>query len=275
MPYVWNKDLNDFTHYDPKYIVEDKDYEDFYKKYESKLENEEGYAYFEDGKLVYEERKVLILINKEMGYYSLTESAINDDIYMTKEISYTDYLKYEKERNNNKIVVFKNNNFKVIQLKKDEIYDYKEDKISIDYNARRNRILGDTSLNTILEEIKRRGFRFTFNNIIYYQPFRDINDKFTFIAAKAISPNERIIKLYTNRSDKGNSKYEILKGSSISDDFLSKMLKDYQVYESFTKKEVEDYLKELNKLTEIEDLVKFKNEYIDKILELVMTKYGK
>ena len=275
MPYVWLEDLGEFKHYDKSLVIDDEKYEKFYAQYEEKIANEEGSAYFENGELVYEENKVLILINKKMGYFSLIDSPIDDEIYETKSIPYSEYLKYQEEKNNGKIVTYKNNKFNVITLKQDEEYDFENDKVVINYESRKNRILGNFSVDEVISDIKNRGFKYIFNGKEYYQPFRDINDKYTFIASKSLPSKDRIIKLYYKRIKGAKSLYDTLKGEIITDEFLDKMIKDYQIYESFLKGEVEIYLSKIKDIKEEEDFIKIKSNYIDEILEVVMKKYGK
>ena len=53
------------------------------------------------------------------------------------------------------------------------------------------------------------------------------------------------------------------------------MIKDYQIFESFTKREVEDYLDKIKDTKKEEDFFRIKSSYIDEILNTVVVKYGK
>ena len=275
MPYVWLEDLGEFKHYNESYIIEDKDYEDFYNTYRDRIANGEGTAYFEDGKLTFEESKINILINKKLGYYNEIDTPINNEEYETKEVTYTEYLKYQKEKDAGKIVLYKDNRFTVITLNKDEEYDFNQGKVVINYEARKVRILGTFDLDTVVDNIKFRGFKYVFNGKEYFQPFRDINDKYTFLASRALSSKDRILKFYYKREKGTPSSYDTLKGEIITDEFLDKMIKDYQIFESFIKKEAEDYLEKIKGTEKEEDFIKIKSSYIDEILNAVVVKYGK
>ena len=65
MPYVWIDDLGEFKHYDERYIIKDEDYESFYETYQERIERGEGTAFFDDGKLIFEEAMTSILVNKK------------------------------------------------------------------------------------------------------------------------------------------------------------------------------------------------------------------
>lgn len=274
MPYVWIDDLGEFKHYDERYIIKDEEYESFYDTYQERIERGEGTAFFEDGKLIFEEAMTTILVNKKLGYYNEIDTPIDNEEYETKEVTYTEYLKYQKEKEAGKIVLYKDDRFVVITLKQDEEYDFNEGKVFINYEARKYRLLGTFDVNSVLEDIKYRGFKYVFNGKLYMQPFRDINDKYTFLATRVLPPKDRVLKFYYKREN-GNSSYDTLKGEIITDEFLNKMIKDYQMYESFTKKEVETYLEKVKDCKKEEDFTTIKANYIDDILSMVVMKYGK
>ena len=275
MPYVWIDDLGEFKHYDERYIIKDEDYESFYETYQERIERGEGTAFFDDGKLIFEESMTNILVNKKLGYYNEVDTPIDNEDYETKEVSYTEYLKYQKEKDAGKIVIYKDDRFIVITLKQDEEYDFNEGKVFINYEARKYRLLGTFDVNSVLEDIKYRGFKYVFNGKEYLQPFRDINDKYTFLASRALPAKDRILKFYSKREKDTKSYFDTLKGEIITDEFLNKMIKDYQIFESFTKREVEDYLDKIKDTKKEEDFFRIKSSYIDEILNTVVVKYGK
>lgn len=275
MPYVWIDDLGEFKHYDERYIIKDEEYESFYETYQERIERGEGTAFFDDGKLIFEEAMTNILVNKKLGYYNEVDTPIDNEDYETKEVSYTEYLKYQKEKDAGKIVIYKDDRFIVITLQQDEEYDFTNGKVFINYDTRRYRILGNFDVDTVLADIQYRGFKYVFNGKEYFQPFRDINDKYTFLASRALSPKDRILKFYSKREKDTKSYFDTIKGEIITDEFLNKMIKDYQIFESFTKREVEEYLDKIKDTKKEEDFFRIKSNYIDEILNMVVVKYGK
>ena len=263
-----------FEHIDDELLVGDSLYQMFYSNNEEAIRNGWGKLVLENGVLSYREERVRIAVNrKDHTYYQVGNNITSyPDDYLLTEISVKEYKRGEGLKADPNNVVLYNNGiiYKTIDSRF-QYYDYANGVIKIDKEKLAKEILGsDWSLDTMIKTIRERGFKITVNGETFYQPFRDMEDKLYFTTLLSYEPKYRMMKLFYE----GNrDRYKVMKGASITNEFINSILKMMAVYNFYLKEVAEEVFKLTKSKTEKEDLLFFKNNYIDSILQIIKSKY--
>ena len=264
-----------FEHIDDELLIGDSLYQMLYSNNEEAIRNGWGKLVLENGVLSYKEERVRIAVNrKDHTYYQVGNNITSyPDDYLLTEISVKEYKRGEGlKADPNNVVLYDNGIIYKTIDSRFQYYDYTNGVIKIDKEKLAKEILGsDWSLDTMIKNIRERGFKITVNGETFYQPFRDMEDRLYFTTLLSYEPKYRMMKLFYE--GRNRDRYKVMKGASITNEFINSILKMMAVYNFYLKEVAEEVFKLTKSKTEKEDLLFFKNNYIDSILQIIKSKY--
>lgn len=277
MPYVFIEEKNKYIKVSNDSIVDDRTMEGFFEKYKYELENGFGYLYYNNGSVIYTDRKVNIRVSKKYSTYEKVTDIINDDDYYTKEVLLKDFSEMEVEKGKGNVVLYENDRFKIYELNNFQYFDYENKKIKVNKESILELVFGKGfNLGKMIEYIRERGFSFVVNGVTYFQQFKSNEDVTYFTNLLKYRPQDRIMKLYIYRDPYDSSKndYRIIEGSTISDSFLNNILIYFKYFNFYIKEVASRYYEDkISKEEDINKLEIVKSTFIDDIVSIINNNY--
>ena len=277
MPYVFIEEKNKYIQVSNDSIVDDNIMEGFFEKYKYELENGFGYLYYNNGSVIYTDRKVNIRVSKKYSTYEKVTDIINDDDYYTKEVLLKDFSEMEVEKGKGNVVLYENDRFKIYELNNFQYFDYENKKIKVNKESILEIVFGKGfNLGKMIEYIRERGFSFVVNGVTYFQQFKSNEDVTYFTNLLKYRPQDRIMKLYIYRDPYDSSKndYKIIEGSTISDSFLNNILIYFKYFNFYIKEVASRYYEDkIRKEEDINKLQIVKSTFIDDIVSIINNNY--
>lgn len=277
MPYVFIEEKNKYIQVSNDSIVDDNTMEGFFEKYKYELENGFGYLYYNNGSVIYTDRKVNIRVSKKYSTYEKVTDIINDDDYYTKEVLLKDFSEMEIEKGKGNVVLYENDRFKIYELNNFQYFDYENKKIKVNKESILELVFGKGfNLGKMIEYVRERGFSFVVNGVTYFQQFKSNEDVTYFTNLLKYRPQDRIMKLYIYRDPYDSSKndYRIIEGSTISDSFLNNILIYFKYFNFYIKEVASRYYEDkISKEEDIDKLQIVKSTFIDDIVSIINTNY--
>lgn len=277
MPYVFIEEKNKYIKVSNDSIVDDRTMEGFFEKYKYELENGFGYLYYNNGSVIYTDRKVNIRVSKKYSTYEKVTDIINDDDYYTKEVLLKDFSEMEVEKGKGNVVLYENDRFKIYELNNFQYFDYENKKIKVNKESILELVFGKGfNLGKMIEYVRERGFSFVVNGVTYFQQFKSNEDVTYFTNLLKYRPQDRIMKLYIYRDPYDSSKndYRIIEGSTISDRFLNNILIYFKYFNFYIKEVASRYYEDkISKEEDINKLEIVKSTFIDDIVSIINTNY--
>lgn len=279
--YLFNKDINrlEVLSKDVMVYIPEEDIEKIRKEYGEDLDNNYGYLSLDkNDKITYIPYTTNIVVHKEYYYYSEVPEGIeiNDPNFYVAKVDKKKFAEYElirsTESNNFKQVYFYDNDFHVHIVERGYRFNFDTKTVEKDLDFELSNILYNANRNIAIERIKYNGFPFEIKGETYLQPFRGVEDRTYYSSLKNdVSPENREVKFFIKQDNytRDSSKYNIVRGESISDIFLENMILKMIRYENLVKECVNEYYNEIDKAIELKqpDTVK---ELISKEHESVM-----
>ena len=277
MPYVFIEEKNKYIKVSNDSIVDDHIMEGFFEKYKYELENGFGYLYYNNGSVIYTDRKVNIRVSKKYSTYEKVTDIINDDDYYTKEVLLKDFSEMEVEKGKGNVVLYENDRFKIYELNNFQYFDYENKKIKVNKESILELVFGKGfNLSKMIEYVRERGFSFMVNGVNYFQQFKSNEDVTYFTNLLKYRPQDRIMKLYIYRDPYDSSKndYRIIEGSTISDSFLNNILIYFKYFNFYIKEVASRYYDDkISKEEDINKLEIVKSTFIDDIVSIISNNY--
>lgn len=277
MPYVFIEEKNKYIKVSNDSIVDDHTMEGFFEKYKYELENGFGYLYYNNGSVIYTDRKVNIRVSKKYSTYEKVTDIINDDDYYTKEVLLKDFSEMEVEKGKGNVVLYENDRFKIYELNNFQYFDYENKKIKVNKESILELVFGKGfNLGKMIEYIRERGFSFVVNGVTYFQQFKSNEDVTYFTNLLKYRPQDRIMKLYIYRDPYDSSKndYRIIEGATISDSFLNNILIYFKYFNFYIKEVASRYYEDkISKEEDIDKLQIVKSTFIDDIVSIINNNY--
>lgn len=277
MPYVFIEEKNKYIQVSNDSIVDDNTMEGFFEKYKYELENGFGYLYYNNGSVIYTDRKVNIRVSKKYSTYEKVTDIINDDDYYTKEVLLKDFSEMEVEKGKGNVVLYENDRFKIYELNNFQYFDYENKKIKVNKESILEIVFGKGfNLGKMIEYVRERGFSFVVNGVTYFQQFKSNEDVTYFTNLLKYRPQDRIMKLYIYRDPYDSSKndYRIIEGSTISDSFLNNILIYFKYFNFYIKEVASRYYEDkISKEEDVDKLQIVKSTFIDDIVSIINTNY--
>lgn len=277
MPYVFIEEKNKYIQVSNDSIVDDNTMEGFFEKYKYELENGFGYLYYNNGSVIYTDRKVNIRVSKKYSTYEKVTDIINDDDYYTKEVLLKDFSEMEVEKGKGNVVLYENDRFKLYELNNFQYFDYENKKIKVNKESILELVFGKGfNLGKMIEYVRERGFSFVVNGVTYFQQFKSNEDVTYFTNLLKYRPQDRIMKLYIYRDPYDSSKndYRIIEGSTISDSFLNNILIYFKYFNFYIKEVASRYYEDkISKEEDVDKLQIVKSTFIDDIVSIINTNY--
>lgn len=277
MPYVFIEEKNKYIQVSNDSIVDDNTMEGFFEKYKYELENGFGYLYYNNGSVIYTDRKVNIRVSKKYSTYEKVTDIINDDDYYTKEVLLKDFSEMELEKGKGNVVLYENDRFKLYELNNFQYFDYENKKIKVNKESILEIVFGKGfNLGKMIEYVRERGFSFVVNGVTYFQQFKSNEDVTYFTNLLKYRPQDRIMKLYIYRDPYDSSKndYRIIEGATISDSFLNNILIYFKYFNFYIKEVASRYYEDkISKEEDVDKLQIVKSTFIDDIVSIINTNY--
>lgn len=277
MPYVFIEEKNKYIQVSNDSIVDDNTMEGFFEKYKYELENGFGYLYYNNGSVIYTDRKVNIRVSKKYSTYEKVTDIINDDDYYTKEVLLKDFSEMEVEKGKGNVVLYENDRFKIYELNNFQYFDYENKKIKVNKESILELVFGKGfNLGKMIEYVRERGFSFVVNGVTYFQQFKSNEDVTYFTNLLKYRPQDRIMKLYIYRDPYDSSKndYRIIEGATISDSFLNNILIYFKYFNFYIKEVASRYYEDkISKEEDVDKLQIVKSTFIDDIVSIINNNY--
>lgn len=276
--YLYDESTKSFTLLNEKLIVDEKDYKDIYLKNLDDIKNDIGGVSVSDNKIFYSKYKKYIRVDNT---YNTWEVIQNDDFtpregFSTFEVDAKDLYNATVSKLNGKIVLFIKDKFKEYEITRYEEFDYINKKIKPNLPLLRGEILGyDFNVDKIIDNCTKRGFRISISGNEYFQPFNHIEDNIFFLSLKETRPDDRQMKLYTNRdiNDSSLNTFSVARGRIISDSLIERFLYLIRTYSFYLPEVARTFYETLLKCETKDQIENYRDTYLENIMDYIKNTY--
>nr|DAN62883.1 MAG TPA: hypothetical protein [Caudoviricetes sp.] len=259
--YVFNKMYNSIELLDDNMytLIDSKKMEELKNEHQLDIQNGYGNIVFKNNELKYEPLMTTIAYDETSGQFHMTNDPDKvTDPYKIKEITLKEWDFWSMRRSaviGQATILYWDDQFHEVPFIEDHIFDPKSKTMVLDTNMVLNRIKRHIHPEAVEADIRDRGFVYTIAGKSYLQPFRSLEDRSYYQLLKNDIPMEqRELKLYRyidGEFTRDPLQYDVIKGKSISDEFLSNMIAKIIKYESYVKTAVNNVSNNIQSITNV------------------------
>nr|DAQ55898.1 MAG TPA: hypothetical protein [Caudoviricetes sp.] len=259
--YVFNKMYNSIELLDDNMytLIDSKKMEELKNEHQLDIQNGYGNIVFKNNELKYEPLMTTIAYDETSGQFHMTNDPDKVEApYKVKEITLKEWDFWSMRRSaviGQATILYWDDQFHEVPFIEDHIFDPKSKTMVLDTNMVLNRIKRHIHPEAVEADIRDRGFVYTIAGKSYLQPFRSLEDRSYYQLLKNDIPIEqRELKLYRyidGEFTRDPLQYDVIKGKSISDEFLSNMIAKIIKYESYVKTAVNNVSNNIQSITNV------------------------
>lgn len=259
--YVFNKMYNSIELLDDNMytLIDSKKMEELKNEHQLDIQNGYGNIVFKNNELKYEPLMTTIAYDETSGQFHMTNDPDKVEApYKVKEITLKEWDFWSMRRSaviGQATILYWDDQFHEVPFIEDHIFDPKSKTMVLDTNMVLNRIKRHIHPEAVEADIRDRGFVYTIAGKSYLQPFRSLEDRSYYQLLKNDIPMEqRELKLYRyidGEFTRDPLQYDVIKGKSISDEFLSNMIAKIIKYESYVKTAVNNVSNNIQSITNV------------------------
>lgn len=276
--YLYDESTKSFTLLNEKLIVDEKDYKDIYLKNLDDIKNDIGGISVSDNKIFYNKYKKYIRVDNTYNTWEVVQEGDDKpkEGFTTFEVDAKDLYNATVSKLNGKIVLFIKDKFKEYEINRYEEFDYINKKIKPNLPLLRGEILGyDFNVDKIIDNCTKRGFRISISGNEYFQPFNHIEDNIFFLSLKETRPDDRLMKLYTNRdiNDSSFNTFSVARGRIISDSLIERFLYLIRTYSFYLPEVARTFYETLLKCESKDQIENYRDTYLENIMDYIKNTY--
>ena len=259
--YIFNKMYNSIELLDDNIytLLDSEKMESLKNEHEIDLQNGYGNIVYKDGELKYEAVMTTIAYDESTGQFHMTSDPDKvTDPYKVKEIGLKEWDFWSMRRSaviGQATILYWDDQFHEIPFIEDHIFDPVSKTMVLNTDMVLNRIKRHIHPDAVEADLRDRGFVYTIAGKSYLQPFRSLEDRSYYQLLKNdIAVEQRELKLYRyidGEFRRDPLQYDVIKGKSVSDDFLSNMIAKIIKYESYVKTAVNNVSENINKISNV------------------------
>jgi hypothetical protein len=240
-------------------LIDSKKMEELKNEHQLDIQNGYGNIVFKNNELKYEPLMTTIAYDETSGQFHMTNDPDKVEApYKVKEITLKEWDFWSMRRSaviGQATILYWDDQFHEVPFIEDHIFDPKSKTMVLDTNMVLNRIKRHIHPEAVEADIRDRGFVYTIAGKSYLQPFRSLEDRSYYQLLKNDIPIEqRELKLYRyidGEFTRDPLQYDVIKGKSISDEFLSNMIAKIIKYESYVKTAVNNVSNNIQSITNV------------------------
>lgn len=274
--YIYDKGANQLQAYTTEQIValDTEKVEELFLKYQDQLAKFYGKLVLnEKDELVYEPFTTRIVYSKKDFYYSELpgdREKIDNEDFGTATVDKEEFAKWDEIRQTQSVnrvnVMYWDGEFHKVTIPEGYKFNNDTKKVEKDISYDLQRLAFSYDPNNIESSVKYNGFPFEVNGNKYLQPFRGVEDRSYYSTLKNdVAPANREVKFFKEQFGgiRDSSSYDIVRGESISDEFLDNMILKMIRYENQLKTVTTKYSAKIQEALDNQN-VALAEELIDK-----------